>query len=369
MTIEFVFPEKYPSDACADFVIKCDWLTEEQLNLISKEFHLTWQDSGGCVVLFTWITFIKEDLLSLLGIDSKLKIPAILFPENPTKTTDIVEKVDVDHDSEEYEGTICKFYQDRGFGFIKCHKLKPTEIFFHISEFKSRGDTNEEDILNKDVIFEKSFNKFRKKVMAINVKIVLKDDEITKNVQEAKNKEDHDIEEEPKLVKLMKSYQEEQELKIFNMQFFDCSICFVEKPGKSCLKFVQCSHVFCKECMTSYFEVQINEGQMSNLTCPQDKCTAKALPTQVKNLVSSKHYQMYEDVLLSTTLETMSDVILCPLLHCQCPTLIDREASMGQCPKCEFAFCIYCKASFHGVAPCRYVCLSEIDLTKKKYLF
>ena len=346
MTIEFVFPENYPSDACADFVIKCDWLSAEQLNLISEKFHLTWQDSGGCVVLFTWITLIKEDLLNLLEIYSELKIPTII-PENPTTTT-VVD----DHDSKEYEGTICKFNQHRGFGFIKCHKLK-TEIFFHISEFKS--DTNEEDILHKDVIFEKSFNKFRKKDMAINV--ILKDEK-TKNIAEI-NDEEEEVEEEPKLVKLLKSYQEEQELRIFNMQFFDCSICFVEKLGKSCLKFVQCSHVFCKECMTSYFEVQINEGQMSNLTCPHDKCATQALPTQVKNLVSSKHYQMYEDVLLSTTLETMSDVILCPLRHCQCPTLIDREASMGQCPKCNFAFCIYCKASFHGVAPCRYLCVQN----------
>ena len=26
---------------------------------------------------------------------------------------------------------------------------------------------------------------------------------------------------------------------------------------------------------------------------------------------------------------------------------------MGNCPKCYFAFCIYCKASYHGLEPCR----------------
>lgn len=80
------------------------------------------------------------------------------------------------------------------------------------------------------------------------------------------------------------------------------------------------------------------------------------IPFQVKSLVSEKNYKLYEEVLLSTTLETMADVILCPRRHCQCPTLIDREASMGQCPnpECAFVFCIYCKATFHGVAPCRY---------------
>ena len=37
------------------------------------------------------------------------------------------------------------------------------------------------------------------------------------------------------------------------------------------------------------------------------------------------------------------DVVLCPHLACQCPTMMDREQNMGQCPACHFAFCIYCR--------------------------
>ena len=71
---------------------------------------------------------------------------------------------------------------------------------------------------------------------------------------------------------------------------------------------------------------------------PKDKCTVQELPTQVKALVSPKHYQKYEEILLSTTLETMTDVILCPLQHCQCPTLIDREARLLHLQ--ENSFCV-----------------------------
>ena len=92
---------------------------------------------------------------------------------------------------------------------------------------------------------------------------------------------------------------------------------------------------------------------MTSLTCPEQKCTSQALPTQVKALVSDKNFQLYEKVLLATTLESMADIVLCPRKDCQCPTIIDREANMGQCPNCTFVFCIYCKATFHGVAPCR----------------
>ena len=37
------------------------------------------------------------------------------------------------------------------------------------------------------------------------------------------------------------------------------------------------------------------------------------------------------------------DVVICPRLACQCPTVIDRDTNMGQCPACHLAFCIYCR--------------------------
>ena len=71
--------------------------------------------------------------------------------------------------------------------------------------------------------------------------------------------------------------------------------------------------------------------------------------------MSVSQYEMYEKQLLSTTLETMSDIELCPRINCQCPTIVDRDRSMGHCPNCEYAFCIYCRCAYHGVNACRYV--------------
>ncbi len=33
--------------------------------------------------------------------------------------------------------------------------------------------------------------------------------------------------------------------------------------------------------MTQYFMIQIESGQVKNLTCPSDKCSSQALPLQV----------------------------------------------------------------------------------------
>ena len=123
---------------------------------------------------------------------------------------------------------------------------------------------------------------------------------------------------------------------------------------------------------------------MSNMTCPEDGCKSQALPTQIKDVVESSAYEMYENQLLQTTLESMTDIEFCPRLQCQCPTIVDREMNMGQvlraprhlyldmpsefqqisvfifdlffsfqCPKCHYAFCVLCKQAYHGQTPCR----------------
>lgn len=48
----------------------------------------------------------------------------------------------------------------------------------------------------------------------------------------------------------------------------------------------------------------------------------------------------------------MSDVMPCPRQSCATPVLLDLDASMGQCPQCQLAFCIFCKKTYHGVNPC-----------------
>ena len=85
------------------------------------------------------------------------------------------------------------------------------------------------------------------------------------------------------------------------------------------------------------------------------------MSSQVSELVTAELYEKYERILLETQLETMVirlyylldndndyvmvqvDVVICPRLACQCPTVIDRDTNMGQCPACHLAFCIYCR--------------------------
>merc|ERR1719500_116465 len=156
------------------------------------------------------------------------------------------------------------------------------------------------------------------------------------------------------LATLLREFNNMKEEEEFSLSLNSCQICFSDKTGSQCLRFVVCNHVYCRECMTSYFVEKISTGAVSSLVCPTFKCETQALPNQVAELVPPDLFQKYESLLLETQLESMTDVMLCPRLVCQCPTMIDRETNMGQCPACHLAFCIYCKATYHGVSPCKF---------------
>jgi len=159
---------------------------------------------------------------------------------------------------------------------------------------------------------------------------------------------------EDQLATLLREFNNMREEEEFAVSLNSCQICFTDKIGSQCIRFVVCNHVYCRDCMTNYFKEKISTGAVSSLVCPTFKCETQALPNQVAELVPQEMFQKYESLLLETQLESMTDVMLCPRMVCQCPTMIDRETNMGHCPACHLAFCIYCKATYHGVSPCKF---------------
>jgi len=348
--IEFAHPKDYPSKSCPEFRICCDWLTGSQIDSLRRKFQDIWTENYSCVILFIWISVIKDELLEVLDINHNAFNIDELVKFDTASASPVEEETKMVTTKHEF-GIVQDFDRKKGFGFIQPDSGE-SRLFFHIKQ----SNLSKIEIKPKlAVSYSKEISERNGKLQAVNVskQSVTNHEEmkVINPVDQELNK--NDIEEDPKIVKLLKSYNESQEIEAFNSRVFECIICFAEKLGKNCLQFAECQHVFCNECMRSHFDVKISQGEMTSLTCPEAKCTSQALPTQVKALVSDKNFQLYEKVLLSTTLESMADIVLCPRRHCQCPTIIDREANMGQCANCTFVFCIYCKASFHGVAPCR----------------
>lgn len=50
----------------------------------------------------------------------------------------------------------------------------------------------------------------------------------------------------------------------------------------------------------------------------------------------------------------MTDITYCPRKSCQYPVSLESNELMANCPNCQYVFCIFCKAVYHGVEPCKF---------------
>ncbi|XP_033112078.1 E3 ubiquitin-protein ligase RNF14-like [Anneissia japonica] len=168
------------------------------------------------------------------------------------------------------------------------------------------------------------------------------------------------------LLKIIIEYDRDQSQEEFKKSYFLCSVCFAEKLGSESMKFYECNHVYCNVCLKSYFEVQIKDGNVKCLTCPNLKCDSQATPCQVHSLVGNELYAQYDRLLLESSLQSMDDIVYCPRVQCQTPVIMEKGSSLGQCPKCHLTFCFFCRMTYHGVSPCR-VRKEELQKIREEY--
>ncbi|XP_040200547.1 E3 ubiquitin-protein ligase RNF14 isoform X1 [Rana temporaria] len=271
IVLNFELPPGYPSTTCPIFTLSCKWLSSKQLTLLCQHLDDLWEENGGCVVLFAWMQFLKEETLEYLNIKSPYEIQ---LHNNGTHT------------------------------LMKTHEKASHCVA-----------TPEEGAVDRRAI--------------------------------------QDVQSVSALTKHILNFNENQQKKCFDSKPFLCNICFSEKLGSECTYFKDCSHVYCNSCLRDYFEIQIRDGEVHALNCPEPKCTSVATPAQVKMLVGEQLFSRYDRLLLQSTLDLMSDVVYCPRPSCETPVMQEPGDPMGICSSCQYAFCTLCRMTYHGVSPCK----------------
>lgn len=306
--VHFTFPAMYPSKESPYFTLSCKWLNRAQLSQLCQEMDRLWEESRGDVIMFTWAQFLKDETLNLLGF---------------TDTVDVANVRPVRQQSVDAAAGCTVVNNDSGIVADANAEAKTCA---------DGGDNSESDSVSAST-------------GATSLSLS------RQNSQNYDSRTIQDIAPKSNLLKILRDYDEEMRRKVFGLKNFECKVCFMDKLGSNCLEFWPCRHVYCKECMSSYFEVQINEGNIKFLRCPEDKCESEANPKQVQELVPDALYQRWEEMLLNSTLSSLGDIQTCPRIHCQYPvTIEDRQ---GHCPSCKFVFCGLCRFGWHGVEPCR----------------
>ncbi|XP_019361896.1 PREDICTED: E3 ubiquitin-protein ligase RNF14 [Gavialis gangeticus] len=293
LVLNFELPPDYPSASPPVFTLSGKWLSQTQLSALCNHLDNLWEENRGCVVLFAWTQFLKEETLSYLNIVSP------------------------------YELKMCH----QGNGQHRTSLVPPNA---ELDSCGAAGTTiAEEEILDKRAV--------------------------------------QDVESLSSLIMEIVDFDQAQRKKCFNSKIHLCSICFCEKLGAECMYFMDCSHVYCKACMKDYFEIQIRDGQVHCLNCPEPKCSSVATPGQVKELVEEQLFARYDRLLLQSSLDLMADVVYCPRPCCQTPVMQEPSCTMGICSSCNYAFCTLCKMTYHGVSPCK-VTAEKLTELRNEYL-
>lgn len=194
-------------------------------------------------------------------------------------------------------------------------------------------------------------------------------------------------------------YDSKAKRRKFEELTFDCGVCLEPKKGAVCYRLQDCGDVFCVECLQSFYNNCITEGDVYSVKCLAPGCEQNSIEdTQVQRIpktlqaseliqipLNQEQVQRYVRLLKKKRLESNSNTIYCPRKWCQGPakssqqdtkaeadTKVDAvavppshelekqkkelpppEERLCVCEDCGFAFCCVCNAGWHGeFAPC-----------------
>jgi hypothetical protein len=63
----------------------------------------------------------------------------------------------------------------------------------------------------------------------------------------------------------------------FSQTVYPCGICLTSIKGSRCIRLQPCQHVFCKSCLTEFWQLLITEGDVGRVGCPDPKCVKEGI--------------------------------------------------------------------------------------------
>lgn len=161
------------------------------------------------------------------------------------------------------------------------------------------------------------------------------------------------------LLPLLESYNARAQDATFAETSYSCAICLSPHKGRYCVR-LACAHVFCRSCLSDFWSSCIAEGDISRVGCPDPACVKavhEAGEDDVVRVVKEDEMSRWKWLRAKRALERDPGMIHCPVVFCQTPVPSPKLgqgedesgwARLRTCPTCEYAFCAFCRRTWHG---------------------
>ncbi|XP_041646726.1 E3 ubiquitin-protein ligase RNF14-like isoform X1 [Cheilinus undulatus] len=402
LCLTFELPEDYPTSSPPSFTLTCSWMTHSQLSALTAQLTDLYQGTGGAVVLFIWIQFLKEDALKFLDIHSLLELPSdeqnnesdvsasssgaehlagdlgkhrdslilgetnedaqeaeALDQNNSTSHDSKLSQNELNSDSDE-ETPPTDSPQISSDEREADQTLEPSELK-SVSEYDSSAQSdliNQEEVSN-GASFLRSSSSPHLLDQSESASLPVRPKEVPQTKYQTPSGLSLTLSQ--ALLSQLLIHNAAQKQKEFNTTVFDCDICFDGWLGSECVQLLECGHIFCRGCLGKFCKLQITEGNVRGVTCPNADCPVTPTPVQVRSLVGEELFKRYDRLLLQMSLDRMPDVVYCPRPTCAEAVVLDKSSRAAMCSVCNFAFCVACKKNYHGTEDCQ----KKINIVKK----
>ncbi|XP_073331936.1 E3 ubiquitin-protein ligase RNF14-like isoform X2 [Pagrus major] len=350
LLLTFELPEDYPSSSPPSFTLTCSWLTHTQLSALSAQLTDLYQATGGAVVLFSWAQFLKEDALRFLDIDTLLELPSGEHSTQNCSQDSLDVALSEAKNNKHTPATGPTDIQSLDLSALSLEAeqtLQTSEIKADYQDDQSK-QISKEDFLNEGSVLLPSSS---------SGPLDESEQGAASLPRESPPNEDQrlsgrSLTPSQALLSQILIYDAAQQQKQFATTVFDCGVCFMGLLGMDCVQLL-CGHIFCRTCLSQFCKLQITEGNVQGVTCPDADCDAAPTPAQVRSLVGEELFSRYDRLLLQKTLDCMPDVVYCPRHSCGSAVIWDKSSTAAMCTVCAFAFCVTCKKTYHGTEACQ----------------
>lgn len=168
----------------------------------------------------------------------------------------------------------------------------------------------------------------------------------------------------------------------FSAQAYTCGICLTPQRGTKCVQ-LPCvhSHVFCVECVRSFWGLCVAEGEVAKVACPGVECVKARESGKeegevggaewedvVRRVLSEEQVLRWKWLRIKQAAEKDPHTVPCPVRMCQAPVMRPAAAAEDEsgwarlrtCDACGYAFCAGCRRTWHGpVSRCAVTRTSE----------